>query len=75
MDVPRCGLKIDPSSGSFPAIWTCGNNKEWPLNGEIDIMEFYIHNGEQSLTSNFAAGKKTAMGGYLELVMDTSFLL
>ena len=50
--------KIDPSSGSFPAIWTCGNNKEWPLNGEIDIMEFYIHNGEQSLTSNFAAGKK-----------------
>lgn len=52
--------KIDPSSGSFPAIWTCGNNKEWPLNGEIDIMEFYIHNGEQSLTSNFAAGKKQA---------------
>ena len=50
--------RIDTSHGAFPAIWTCGQNKEWPKNGEIDIMEYYLYqNKTPSLTSNFAAGK------------------
>lgn len=52
--------KIDPSSGAFPAIWTCGYNKFWPSNGEIDIMEFYdLYQGSPALTSNFAVGTNT----------------
>lgn len=52
--------KIDPTNGAFPAIWTCGRNKDWPKNGEIDIMEFYPVSGVPKLTSNFAAGKNKA---------------
>lgn len=53
--------KIDNKKGAFPAIWTCGNNRNWPLNGEIDIMEFYdLYKGEPQLTSNFATGKLQA---------------
>lgn len=48
--------KIDPTHGAFPAIWTCGRNKDWPKNGEIDIMEFYPSGGVNKLTSNFAVG-------------------
>lgn len=33
--------KIPVQQGAWPAIWSCGNWYEWPLNGEIDIMEFY----------------------------------
>lgn len=52
--------KIDPSSGAFPAVWTCGYNKFWPSNGEIDFMEFYdLKDGAPALTSNFAVGTNT----------------
>ena len=33
--------RIDISDGLWPAWWTLGINKEWPANGEIDIMEYY----------------------------------
>lgn len=33
--------RIDVAKGSFPAWWTVGVSKEWPANGEIDMMEFY----------------------------------
>lgn len=33
--------RIDISNGLWPAWWTLGNEKRWPGNGEIDIMEFY----------------------------------
>ena len=33
--------KIDISNGLWPAWWTLGLHKNWPANGEIDIMEYY----------------------------------
>lgn len=48
--------KLDISNGAFPAIWTCGINKDWPQNGEIDIMEYYKTGSNYVLTSNFCVG-------------------
>ena len=33
--------KIPVSQGAWPAIWSTGNWWEWPLGGEIDMLEFY----------------------------------
>lgn len=33
--------KIDISQGVWPAWWTLGVDKNWPANGEIDMMEYY----------------------------------
>jgi beta-glucanase (GH16 family) len=33
--------KIPVDKGMWPAWWTLGIDKEWPANGEIDIMEYY----------------------------------
>lgn len=33
--------KIKTELGLWPAFWTLGIDKEWPSNGEIDIMEYY----------------------------------
>lgn len=52
--------KIPVSSGAWPAIWTLGNQWEWPNNGEIDIMEFYIKNGTPSILANACWGSAQA---------------
>lgn len=46
--------KIDTSRGSWPAIWTLGNERRWPANGEIDILEFYRVDGEAKILANAA---------------------
>jgi beta-glucanase (GH16 family) len=47
--------RIDTSSGYWPAWWTLGENKPWPSNGEIDIMEFY----RSKILANIAVGTET----------------
>jgi beta-glucanase (GH16 family) len=51
--------RINISKGSWPAIWTLGNSGEWPQNGEIDILEFYLIGGVPSILANFAWGTTT----------------
>ena len=46
--------KIDTSLGMWPAIWTLGISKNWPANGEIDIMEFYRVKDKPTLLANAA---------------------
>lgn len=33
--------RIPVNAGLWPAWWTLGKDKQWPANGEIDIMEYY----------------------------------
>lgn len=48
--------KLPAVSGAWPAIWLLGDKWEWPNNGEIDIMEYYIKNGEPSILANACWG-------------------
>jgi beta-glucanase (GH16 family) len=48
--------RIDTACGAWPAIWTLGISKDWPANGEIDIMEFYRIKGIPTILANFAWG-------------------
>ena len=48
--------KIPVASGAWPAIWLLGNKWEWPNNGEIDIMEYYIKDGKPSILANACWG-------------------
>lgn len=34
--------KIPVAKGMWPAFWTLGSKGNWPANGEIDIMEYYM---------------------------------
>lgn len=48
--------RIDTTLGSWPAIWTLGVEKQWPSNGEIDVMEFYRVDQEPTILANVAWG-------------------
>ena len=48
--------RVDTSEGSWPAIWTLGIERSWPLNGEVDIMEFYRVNQVPAILANLAWG-------------------
>ena len=48
--------RIDTAAGSWPAIWTLGTQGGWPLNGEVDIMEFYRVQEVPSILANLAWG-------------------
>lgn len=55
--------KIPTDMGAWPAIWTCGNWWEWPLNGEIDLLEYYLVDGKPSIHANFCWGSDTRWSG------------
>lgn len=44
--------RIPVGAGLWPAFWTLGIQKEWPSNGEIDIMEYY----KGHILANIATG-------------------
>ncbi len=46
--------KIDTAMGIWPAIWTLGISKQWPSNGEIDVMEYYRVKGDATILANAA---------------------
>jgi beta-glucanase (GH16 family) len=48
--------RIDTATGSWPAIWTLGSDREWPSCGEIDLMEFYRPEGIPTILANVAWG-------------------
>lgn len=48
--------KIPTPRGAWPAIWTLGNRMEWPSNGEIDIMEYYLVDNKPAILANAAWG-------------------
>ncbi len=50
--------KIPTATGSWPAIWLLGDKWEWPNNGEVDILEYYIKNGRPSILANACWGDK-----------------
>lgn len=60
--------KIPTASGAWPAIWTTGGSSdgwcwEWPLGGEIDILEYYYVNGVQSVHANACWASDTRWSG------------
>ena len=48
--------KIPTAAGAWPAIWTLGNDMEWPSCGEVDIMEYYRIGGVPHILANAAWG-------------------
>lgn len=48
--------KIPTAAGAWPAIWTLGNDMEWPSCGEVDIMEYYRIDSEPHILANAAWG-------------------
>jgi beta-glucanase (GH16 family) len=39
----ECRGKFGITKGLWPAFWLTGPTREWPANGEIDVMEYYMH--------------------------------
>ena len=48
--------RIPTAGGSWPAIWTLGNEMPWPSCGEIDVMEYYRIKGVPHILANVAWG-------------------
>lgn len=49
--------RVDTNMSSWPAIWTLGVTQRWPLNGEVDVMEFYRVDNVPTILANAAWGR------------------
>lgn len=54
--------RINTSLGAWPAIWTLGTTGRWPLDGEVDILEYYPVNGVPTILANTAWGRGASGG-------------
>lgn len=48
--------RIPVCKGAWPAIWLLGKGLPWPSCGEIDMMEYYQHNGHPTVLANACWG-------------------
>lgn len=60
--------KIPTAMGAWPAIWTTGGSNdswcwEWPLGGEVDLLEYYLVGGKPSIHANACWGSDTRWSG------------
>jgi beta-glucanase (GH16 family) len=70
--------QVPAGIGTWPAIWTLGVTRGWPLGGEVDIMEYVgfdpnsiygsIHTQATNLTTPFAIANPA--GGFHVYTMD-----
>jgi len=44
--------RIPVTGNAWPAIWTLGNDHHWPVDGEVDILEFYDYRRVPSIYAN-----------------------
>ena len=44
--------RIPVCKGAWPAIWLLGSDLPWPANGEIDMLEYYQHQGVPTILAN-----------------------
>lgn len=44
--------RIPVCKGAWPAIWLLGSDLPWPANGEIDMLEYYQHDGVPTILAN-----------------------
>jgi len=50
--------RIPVSGGAWPAIWTLGDNYEWPSCGEVDLLEYYLKDETPTILANVASGTR-----------------
>jgi len=73
--------RVDTTLGAWPAIWTLGNDRQWPERGEVDVMEFYRIADEPTILANAAwvgdsrwdvvwDSEKIPLSDYLEKIPD-----
>lgn len=67
--------RIDTAPGMWPAIWTLGESKGWPANGEIDIMEYYLVKGEPTILANAAWAHESKRAAWDEATVPFSQFL
>lgn len=48
--------KIPTKQGAWPAIWMLGTVGDWPFDGEIDVLEYYLKGGVPHIHANFCWG-------------------